>query len=126
MATILLATADAATAAAVEAVLMALGHDVAIVDSGVDVVDTALSRAPALVLLDRALTVHDGFEVAALLRADPEVPAELPVLLLSDDAIPATLRERHGIDAVLPKRHDAAALTEAVVDALMRNPHFRG
>lgn len=126
MATILIATADSALAAGIEAVLAGMGHDTVTVDSGVDVLDAALAHGPALALLDRALPVHDGLETADLLRADPEVPRELPVFLLGDDPIPAPLRERHGIDGVLPKRLDAAALNEAVVAALMGNPHFRG
>jgi CheY-like chemotaxis protein len=126
MARILLATSDAALSAALEATLEGAGYGVHALDTGIDVLETALAEAPDLVLLDHALAVRDGLETTDLLRADPEIPRELPILLLADDAPPSPVLERHGVSAVLPKRLDAALLLERVVSWLMRNPNFRG
>jgi CheY-like chemotaxis protein len=80
--------------------------------------DTAIAHQPSVVLLDVNLPVHTGLELAALLRADPDLPRGLPVFLLTDDAVEPHTLERNGVTDVFPKTHDAAMLRELVVAAV--------
>ncbi len=51
------------------------------------------------------LPVFNGIEVAERLRADPDIPRELPIILVSARDIEPHTLDRAGISAVLPKVH---------------------
>jgi CheY-like chemotaxis protein len=112
MGKILLATADMAALDILSAEIGGLGHDVLHAVDGYEAVQAALSDQPDLVFLDIPLAVYNGFETAGMLRADPEIPAELPVFLLTDEDVDVRKREKAGIAGVFPKTHLETDLRE--------------
>lgn len=112
MPVVLIATSDSALANIFSAELEALGHEPLWEADGHAAHRAALESQPDLVLLDVTLPVHTGLELAALLRKEPDLPAHLPVLLLTDDAIEPHALEKAGVTQVFPKTHEASALRE--------------
>jgi len=72
-----------------------------------------------LALLDTRLATFSGFEVCEMLRADPGVPHELPIFLLSDDEVNPHVRLHIGATGVFPKTHGAHELQELLSSHLM-------
>jgi len=114
MAKILLATDDAELYAILSAEIEGEGHSCLWAVNGQDAYETATQEQPDAVLLDVALDIFDGFECCAMLREDPDIPKELPILLLSDDALNPKLLER-----VLASRHFSKThITHELIDLL--------
>jgi CheY-like chemotaxis protein len=118
MASVLIATDDAALAHILWSEIEGMGFEALWEVAGHTAFDTAIAHQPSVVLLDVNLPVHTGLELAALLRADPDLPRGLPVFLLTDDAVEPHTLERNGVTDVFPKTHDAAMLRELVVAAV--------
>ncbi len=118
MAVVLIATSDSGLAITLSAEIEALGHEPLWEADGHTAHEAALESQPKVVFLDTNLPVHTGLELAALLRAEPDLPRELPVFLLSDDAVDTHTLERAGITALFPKAHDAATLRGILVEAV--------
>ena len=86
-------------------------------------VDLARDHRPALILLDRHLPDIPGEEVFRLLHAD-ERTRDIPVIVLSADAMPSRMRQflDGGVRAYLTKPLDVPALLAAVDEALRAGP----
>jgi CheY-like chemotaxis protein len=105
MATILIATMDSTEFTTLSAEVEGEGHDVLWAADGKEAVDLTLAHKPAVVFVNSALPVFDGFEVAEILRGDPDVPRSLPLLLLSDEAVEPHRFERSGFTEQFPRAH---------------------
>ena len=81
--------------------------------------DLARDHAPDLILLDRHLPDISGEEVFRMLQADPR-GREIPVVILSADAIPSGMRRllAAGVRAYLTKPLDVTQLL-AAIDAIV-------
>tara|TARA_R110001592_G_scaffold267474_2_gene533548 strand:+ start:612 stop:965 length:354 start_codon:yes stop_codon:yes gene_type:complete len=77
---------DAADYGVLSAEVEGEGHQVIWASDGQEAVELTLARKPDLVFLDPALPIFGGYEVAVILRGDPEVPSSLALLLFSDEA----------------------------------------
>jgi signal transduction histidine kinase/ActR/RegA family two-component response regulator len=86
-------------------------------------VDLARDHRPGLILLDRHLPDIPGEEVFRLLQADART-RDIPVIVLSADAMPARMRQflDGGVRAYLTKPLDVPALLAAVDEALRAEP----
>jgi two-component system cell cycle response regulator DivK len=96
-------------------VLQATGYSTLEATTGDDAVELALSREPALVLMDVQLPGIDGVEALARLRRD-ERTASIPVLAVTAQAMGGD-RERFleaGFDGYLSKPIDVDELIQAV------------
>lgn len=96
-------------------VLQATGYSTLEATTGEDAVELALSREPALVLMDVRLPGMDGMEALARLRRD-ERTASIPVLAVTAEAMSGD-RERFlevGFDGYLSKPIDVDELIHAV------------
>jgi two-component system cell cycle response regulator DivK len=96
-------------------VLQATGYSTLEATTGEDAVELALSREPALVLMDVELPGIDGMEALARLRRD-ERTASIPVLAVTAQAMSGD-RERFlavGFDGYLSKPIDVDELIQAV------------
>lgn len=82
MAAIAIADDDAVLRDLVTFRLQRDGHDVAVYDNGLDLLEACRSKRPDLVVLDMVMPGLDGLETARALRAD-EVLAAVPILLLT-------------------------------------------
>ena len=118
---VLLATADSTLAAQFQAELESMGFTVLEAADGSDALVAAGNSNPKLMLLDDTLPVFDGLTLAAMLRADPDLPAEVPLLLLAARDVEPHALDAAGVDAVFPKAHGAADLRERVTDLLARS-----
>ncbi len=118
MATILIATDDATLHEVLSAEISAEGHTVLWAADGREALEMALEERMELALLDAHLPVHDGYALCELLRADPEVPARLPLLLLADEDLNVRKLEQVGATAQFPKTHLAQELVDALVKYL--------
>jgi len=122
MARVLLATNDSTLIDILDAEMSGEGHDVLWATDGQAAYARAVAEMPNLVLADVALPVFNGFELCAMLTADPDVPARLPIHLLSDDAVEPHLRERVGAAGVFPKSHQAHQLRELLASVTRDMP----
>jgi len=105
MATVLIATMDSREFGVLSAEIEGEGHEALWAQDGQEAIDMTLERRPGVVFLDPQLPVFSGFEVAEILRGDPEVPGDLPLLLLCDGAIEPHLFDRSGFTAQFYKKH---------------------
>lgn len=105
MATVILATMDTQVHDTLSPEIAGEGHTVVWARDGQEACDGTLSEEPALIFVERALPIFDGFEVAEILRADPDVPRELPIILLSDEPVDPHQFARSGFTEQFPKSH---------------------
>lgn len=114
MARILVADDHAETVAMLSAELGGDGHDVLEAADGYDAYQRVLELRPDLVFLGAALPIYDGFETCSMLRADPDVPDHLPVVLLYDGDVNPKRLEQAGFTDAFPRVHDSSRLREEV------------
>lgn len=105
MARVLVADDDFASLEVMAAALAAEGHEVICADSGQEAYELTLSEKPALVFLDVMMPASNGYETCRRLRQDPEVPAVLPIILLTALDADRKLMEQVGATDYLSKRH---------------------
>jgi len=112
MAKVLIATADVALFDVMSAEAAAEGHDVCWAVDGQEAYQQAAAREADFGLLDVNLGVFDAFETCGLLRGDPDVAADLPGILLTDDDVSPRKLEAAGFTGGLPKTHHAEDIRE--------------
>lgn len=115
MGRVLIATDDAQLMASVEAAVLGQGHESVEAIDGQDAIERALTDAPVMVLLDQHLTVFTGLEACAALRAHPDVPNELPIIILSDVEVDPRQTEKAGVTAVFAKQFASVELEDLLV-----------
>jgi len=96
--------------------LSALGYDVVQAADGQDALARVAAEMPAVVFLCDTLRVFDGYETCRRMRQDPDVPAGLPVFIVSRELRNVRLLENAGATEWFPARHDAARLRELLGD----------
>ncbi len=121
MATVLIATPDAALYTIFAAEISAEGHDILWALDGNEACARTLSEQPQVVFLDRSLPIFNGFEVCRQLRNDPQCPPSLPIILLSDDAIDSRQLAKVGATGCFPKTHLGADARDLIVKLLFRH-----
>lgn len=112
MSTIVIASLDGEAVATLCSELEAEGHEVRWAGDGQEACEMAVGAA--LVFLDRELPVFSGFEVASILRGDPDIPRELPILLLDDDAVEPHAFEHSGFTGQFRKSHSYHEVRELI------------
>ncbi len=112
MATILIAGTDANAIEILSSEIMGLGHVVVEAMDGQEAYEETLSRVPDMVILETSLPVFDGYEVCEMLRGDPEVAAELPIILMTDEEQSPHRLEQVGATDILSTIHDGSVLPE--------------
>jgi len=81
MSTVLVAGIDEFSVQTLTWALEAEGHKAVIASNGSEAYALVLSERPQFVFLEDALAVFSGLDTSAMLRADPDVPAGLPILV---------------------------------------------
>ena len=110
MATILIATMDSQAYDALSSEILGEGHEVLWASDGKEACD--LAPGAALVFLDASLPIFNAYEVATLLRGDPDLPRYLPILLLGDEAAEPHQFERAGFTGQFRKSHSYCDVRE--------------
>lgn len=107
--------------------LQAEGFDVEVVADGSRAFERAIATRPDLMLLDSELPGLGGIEVLRRLRAHPPT-SSLPVILLSDHALPAerVLGLTAGADDYVIKPFDTLELVARIRGVLRRTADHRG
>ena len=118
MATILIATDDAALYTILSAECAGEGHETIWAANGHEALELALAHGPDLVCLDLPLAIFTGVEACTMLREDPTVPASLPIYLLTDDEVSPHVVQRCGATGIFPKTHAAADVRELLAEEL--------
>ena len=118
MARILVADDDTASLDVMALALSADGHDVHCAANGQEAYELALTEKPDLVFLDIMMPVYNGDETCELLRNDPEVPKELPIVFLTSLDADTRMLEKVGASDHLPKRHMVVELRELLAKHL--------
>lgn len=101
MAKILIAGEDYYAVELARMVVEAAGHEVIEVNMAMDVVDVAIEKKVDLVVVEENMTTFRGTEVSTMMRYDPDVPEELPILLM------ITVK-------ISPRKLEAAEITEVI------------
>jgi len=99
--------------------LESYGYSTISLDSTVDVVDSVLEDENIrLVIVEEKMPVYSGMETCRMLRNDPEISSELPVILLTRDSPRAQELEEAGVTDVIPYGADAHVIRESAVGYL--------
>ena len=115
MAKILLVGDDIGAVDLMAASAEGLGYETVCIYLSVDTVETAINEAVDLVILEEKMNYFNGFEVAEQLRADPDVPRELPILMMTKNNIDARDLLHYGITGTILPEVDPAMLRERLV-----------
>ena len=118
MAKILLAGEDQTALDNMEATLSGEGHEVVTAATGLEAYETTLSENPDLVYLEVNMPIFNGFETCEMIREDPEIPKNLPLVLIADDDVPAKKMEQYEVTNQLPKNHLSVDLCEMTINTL--------
>lgn len=110
MATVLIATMDSQAYESLSSEIQGEGHEVLWASDGQEACELACGAA--LVFLDQVLPVFSAFEVVTALRGNPDLPRELPVLLLSDDVPEPHEFEMAGFTGQFRKSHSYCDVRE--------------
>ena len=95
------------------------GYDLIEAANGEEGVALALSRRPSLVLMDIQLPVMDGYEATRRIKNNPELRS-IPIIAVTAHASSAQHEQcrANGMDAVVTKPIDLAALFETIQNVL--------
>lgn len=104
-----------------EFILAQQGHEMLIAVNGEEALRQIRAHKPDLVLLDIMMPRLDGYEVARLLRADPETSG-LAIIMLSAKAQTEDIRRgaEVGVDAYVTKPFSPEHLVQVVTAHLQR------
>ncbi|MCX5769412.1 MAG: response regulator [Candidatus Hydrogenedentes bacterium] len=95
-----------------EAELAGQGFQVVVAVTGQEAYESVLHEKPDAVILAARMPVFDGLTTCRMLRDDPDIPPELPVFLMSENAVHAKSIERAEVTEVINPRHEASELRE--------------
>jgi len=104
-----------------EFILARQGHEMLIAVNGEEAVEKIQALKPDLILLDIMMPRIDGYEVARLVRANPET-ATLPIIMLSAKAQEEDIRKGMdvGVNEYITKPFSPEHLVHVVADHLHR------
>jgi len=120
MAKILVAGQDAAALDTLCAEIAAEGHDAIQVSDGQDAYSATQTEMPDMVFLEADMPVFNGFETCSMLRADPAIPAQLPIVLVVGATVDTRTLEHVRATASILKRHAAYEVCDLLA------AHLRG
>ena len=118
MAKIVVAGQDAVAIDTVSASIEGLGHETIIVESAADVVGEVIAHEAAMAVLDESMETFDGFEVAAMLRADPDIIDAFPILLLVDFVVDSRKLDKAGVTETFVKDRSSGELEGLLLKCL--------
>lgn len=118
MAIIVVAGQDAVSIRLVSATIEGMGHKAVVVESATDVVDEVLKLEAAAAVLDEVMETFDGYEVAAMLRAEPGVADAFPILLLVALEADSRKLDRAGVTECLVKGRPSAEFADLLLKCL--------
>ena len=92
-----------------------LGYEAITLYESVDAVEQAITKSVDLVILEETMDIFNGYETSSNLRADPEVPADLPILMTVRGTVHQHDLDKAGVTDTLSMEIDPASLREILV-----------
>jgi CheY-like chemotaxis protein len=118
MAKVLLVGDDIAAIDLMATSIEGLGYEAITLYESIDTVEAVVTEEIDLVILEENMNVFNGFEIAEQLKGDPDVPNELPVLMMTTNKIkPQDLEHAQIEDTILPEI-ELSLLREVLVSLL--------
>lgn len=114
MATIVLASADSSLFETFQAEIEGMGHTLHWALDGLEALELVAEHHPLLLFLDSPLERFSTFETAEHVRADPDIPSQLPIIYVSDHPESSQPLTAIGITTVFPRTHSHRDLEELV------------
>ncbi|MBI5090817.1 MAG: response regulator [Candidatus Hydrogenedentes bacterium] len=118
MARILVANDDSLGAELLALTLTAEGHEVIPAVNGFDAYESAVHDDPDLVILDPVMPIYSGYDICEMLRNDPAIPKELPVVFMTTGNEDRRRIERVGATDTISKNYAAVELRDLLVKHL--------
>ncbi len=112
MAVILIATDDAETVSILSPMLESLGHSPLSVQTTENMIEDVVLNEAAMVLVAEDVVPYSGWECCEILRGDPSIPRELPVLMLTEGRGNVRRLEKCGFSGTLDPQITGAELGE--------------
>lgn len=109
---VLIATPDHVLGGNLAAELAAIGLDTCEAFDGLEALESAAGVDAAF--LDVGLPIFDGLTVATRLREDPDIPSDLPIILVTGHDTNPHAIDAAGVTMQLNKTHSADELRELV------------
>ncbi len=101
MAVILIVSSDAEVVSMVSGTVESLGHTPLPLFTTENVVEDVVLNNVAMVLLSESLVPYSGWETCELLRGDPTVPRDIPILMLTEGRGNIRRLEKAGFNGTL-------------------------
>ena len=118
MAMVLVASEDIACLDSISATVESLGHEVLPVQSGAEVLEQALTIGVDMVFVDECLSVFDGYEITSMLRKDPGIPRDLPIVLIKSRDVSPRKLEKAGVTDCIQKDQDSGKVIDLLIECL--------
>jgi twitching motility two-component system response regulator PilH len=99
----------------IEGTIAGEGHEVLTATDGLDAYTITLEKQADLVFLEVSMPVFNGFETCTMIRDDPEIDQDLPIVFLTNAPVDAKTIEQVGATDQLPKTHLSVELQEMLV-----------
>lgn len=94
------------------------GHRTLLASDGNEAYEVTLAQGPDLVFLEKSMPVFDGFETCEMIRNDPGIAPELPLILVTGDKVDAKRVERAGISEVVAESELTLRIRDLLVEHL--------
>ena len=121
MAVILVATDDLATASVLSGTIESMGHTPLAVASTENIIEDILLNEVVMVLVAEGLEPFSGWDVCEIIRNDPTVSREFPVLMLVHGKGNVRRLEKCGFTGTISPGLSAADLSEEIHRHLREN-----
>ena len=119
MAKILIAGDDAECVDILSAEVAALGHEVVLATTGQDAYDLALEMPLDMIFLDLQLPIFNAFETCRMMRGDPDIAAQLPIIFIAKRHVDIREMEQAGATGWITKDHAAYEVNDLLAQYLM-------
>lgn len=116
LAKILVAGEDLDYIGILESSIESEGHYVVLATSGYEALEEVAAEQPDMVLLEAHLSVFNGFEACQMLREDPEIAKDLPIIIIDSENVDVRRLEAVGATGQLSK----SAVSSDIRDMLVK------
>ena len=115
MATVLIVGEDIGHVDFMETMVEGLGYEVVTVYESIDALDVVLGQPFSLVMLDEKMSGLTGYELCSVLRGDPEIDNDLPILMFDKGFLDDDKVKSSGVTETILPELDPGIMTEILV-----------
>ena len=115
MASVLIVGEDIGHVDFMETSIGALGYEVDTLYESIEAQDAAIGKQYALILLDAKMSGLTGYELCTILRGDPEIDNDLPIVMFDNGFLDEGKLKSCGITETILSEVDPGLLNEFLV-----------